>query len=110
MTNREYLNNLSNEEFMNAIQKICKTVAFDYVDWIKWLDAPEGDEIEYIGEKGQICKITFEDGQVVLTDEWEDCIVLADTTMFGKPYKVILEKGHYCKAPAEQVRLCNATD
>lgn len=110
MTNREYFNSLSNKEFMDAIQKICKTVAFDYVDWMKWLDAPEGEEIEYIGEKGQICKTIAKDGDIVCTDEWEDCIVLADTTMFGTPYKAILENGHYYKAPAEQVRLCKDTN
>ena len=110
MTNREHLNSLSNKEFLEAIQKICKTVAFDYVDWMKWLDAPEGDEIEYIGEKGQICKTIAKDGDIVCTDEWEDCIILDDITMFGTSYIALVKDGHYYSAPVEQVRLCKDTN
>jgi hypothetical protein len=109
MTNRKHLNGLSNSEYMDAIQKICKTVAFDYVDWMKWLDAEEGTQLEYIGRKGQIHDLVF--GSKGLTpSEWEDCIVLEDTTMYGRPYTRVIKNGQYIVAPKERVRLCKDTN
>ena len=109
MTNREYLNSLSNSEYMDAIEKITRTVAFEYVDWMKWLDAEKGTHPEYIGRKGQVCDFVF-GSKGLMPSEWEDCIILEETTMYGRPYTRIIKNGQYIVAPKERVRLCKDTN
>ena len=55
MTNREKINGLSNEKFMEAVRRITKYPGFEYVNWAGWLESNQ-ERPQYIGVPGKYQK------------------------------------------------------
>ena len=106
MTNRQRINNLNNSEFLKEITKLVKIAGYSYVDWDKYF-CSESPEIPYIGQEGEYKPCTDEYYTIVAGKpcEWEPCIVVNETSIFGTKYKAIIAKDQICKVPADRVRI-----
>lgn len=110
MTNRQHLNSLSNNDFMDAIKGLINQAGEHYIDWDKWLNSEECSVTSdfFKGERRKYIK------QVVTTGSRNQeekiinkgfCIVLDKRMMMGNLYATIydIETKNIYHIPASKI-------
>lgn len=108
MTNRERINELPNEKFLEEVQKIASFPGFEFVDWEGWLNS-DIKTPQYIGKPGlyqESSSDTSNWGNLASPGEFDDtefmdCLIL-------KPVYIDYDQKGYHIAVGDRVFLTNA--
>ena len=111
MTNREKINEMSDEELITFIKAMRSDELFPFYDMKKWLETedaePEviGMDAFYLRGASEIEKITARNEGREPAISREPCRIIGKTSFFGKPYYTSVPAGQktYMKVPGELV-------
>lgn len=98
MTNREKLENMTNEEFGEKIKELGQLQALDYVDWKKWCDS-ENEEIPYLGIPGHYAPF---DKKFAICDD-KPCVIVGEQKIKDVNYKILVDDDHVVICPEDRV-------